>query len=440
MVVWFFASCAAPEFEPIVGDPAAGWDVLRYGDFVGAGVPADLWFSLPARGADPENLLQRVGPSADLQRSYNLFAAENGVEVVGGITCMGCHAGEVDGTFVPGLGDPRVDFSSDVGARLFPLVESLLATRYGDDSPEAEAAAPFVRGGKVVAPATVTPFAGVNPAFSLERAAAAHREPHTLAWLDEPSYEIPETPIWSDTPPLWHAKRKRALYWTGLGQGERDRLILQISVVAVEDATQAASILPDFADVVAWLQQLEPPPYPRDVDTALASDGEATFVEHCSRCHGTYGKDSSYPEITVPLDEIGTDPVYARAFGDTPFVAWLAESWFGSTGGAVPSDDDLGYVAPPLDGIWATAPYFHNGSVPDLASVLDPSRRPSAWRRDPVDSSLDHDTMGLPWTEGPEDAWRYDTSVSGADNGGHRYGEALTPGERTAVLEYLKTL
>jgi len=30
-----------------------------------------------------------------------------------------------------------------------------------------------------------------------------------------------------------------------------------------------------------------------------------------------------------------------------------------------------GYQAPPLDGVWATAPYFHNGSVPTIADVLD---------------------------------------------------------------------
>jgi hypothetical protein len=42
----------------------------------------------------------------------------------------------------------------------------------------------------------------------------------------------------------------------------------------------------------------------------------------------------------------------------------------------------LGYVAPPLDGVWATAPYLHNGSVPTLAALLDTRNRPTYWRHE----------------------------------------------------------
>lgn len=41
----------------------------------------------------------------------------------------------------------------------------------------------------------------------------------------------------------------------------------------------------------------------------------------------------------------------------------------------------VGYVTPPLHGVWASAPYFHNGSVPDVWSVLKPDERPNVWRR-----------------------------------------------------------
>ena len=36
---------------------------------------------------------------------------------------------------------------------------------------------------------------------------------------------------------------------------------------------------------------------------------------------------------------------------------------------------------PPLDGVWATAPYLHNGSVPTLEAVLKSSDRPALWQR-----------------------------------------------------------
>ena len=53
----------------------------------------------------------------------------------------------------------------------------------------------------------------------------------------------------------------------------------------------------------------------------------------------------------------------------------------------VTADPVPGYTAPPLDGIWATGPFLHNGSVPNLALVLDSTRRPTYWRRVDFDST-----------------------------------------------------
>ncbi|MEM8757939.1 MAG: hypothetical protein AAGF47_09175, partial [Planctomycetota bacterium] len=71
-------------------------------------------------------------------------------------------------------------------------------------------------------------------------------------------------------------------------------------------------------------------------------------------------------------------------------VGWFNRSWFAADG-TTKADATLGYVAPPLDGVWATAPYLHNGSMPDLAGVLDSRRRPERWTRsfDSRDYSLD---------------------------------------------------
>jgi len=110
-----------------------------------------------------------------------------------------------------------------------------------------------------------------------------------------------------------------------------------------------------------------------------------------------------------------------------------------------------GYVAPPLDGIWATAPFLHNASVPTLELVLNSLERPTYWRRENLESTnFDEEAGGwryiaLPY--GQRDASSdenvvmiYDTTFFSQDNGGHNYGDHYTDAERRAVIEYLKTL
>jgi len=424
------------------GDAARGWDVLRYGGYVGGGVPKDLWFEYI--GGSSANLLEREGDSAKLSPGFNLFTTPEGVEVVGGVACLGCHAGYVDGQFVPGLGNTFVDYTDDTTA-YYDLLQALVDGRYGDESPEHVAAERFVRGAKAAAPYIITPFAGVSPAFSIERAVVTWRDPATLEWLDEPIYEVPETVPASDTPPWWHVKKKLSLYYNGMGRGDFARLIEQTGVVAIINAEHAEAIDQDFNDVLAYLLSVEPPAYPEAIDTSLAADGQLVFEAHCAACHGTYSEDPSaetYPGQRVDVAEVGTDPVYAEELAYAPFNEWLEASWYGQGAWAAEFDAALGYVAPPLDGIWATAPYLHNGSVPDLVALLDSGERPTLWSRSLSSARWDFTRVGLPW-EAETEATRvetYDTRQRGFGNGGHTYGDDLSADARGAVLEYLKTL
>ena len=158
----------------------------------------------------------------------------------------------------------------------------------------------------------------------------------------------------------------------------------------------------------------------------------------------------------MPIAEIGTDRVRFDALADAERLA-LNESWFGHFGGdAKPLGDrqqPAGYVAPPLDGIWATAPYFHNGSVPTLWHLLHPESRPEVWRRTPTGYDdrrvgLEVETVsaaafaerlaaGLPADERRQ---FFDTQQPGKSAAGHDYPAALSEAERTALLEYLKSL
>jgi hypothetical protein len=106
-----------------------------------------------------------------------------------------------------------------------------------------------------------------------------------------------------------------------------------------------------------------------------------------------------------------------------------------------------GYVAPPLDGIWASAPYFHNGSVPTLWHLLRPEQRPAIWLRTAL--RLDTSRIGLevgsvdsiPKRLKPaERRWYFDTKQFGKSSTGHDFPNSLTEAERDDLLEYLKTL
>lgn len=94
-----------------------------------------------------------------------------------------------------------------------------------------------------------------------------------------------------------------------------------------------------------------------------------------------------------------------------------------------------GYANMPLDGIWMRAPYLHNGSVPTLSDLLTPpTERPEKFFRGCA--NFDPVAVGFICTDGFE----FDTTLVGNDNGGHVYGTDLPADEKTALLEYLKSL
>ena len=146
----------------------------------------------------------------------------------------------------------------------------------------------------------------------------------------------------------------------------------------------------------------------------------------------------------IPTAVVGTDGALAGHAGQfaAPHRRWFNRSFYGEIARLEPGD---GYVAPPLDGVWATAPYLHNGSVQTLAELLDSRRRRPRFRLHRGADAYDLDEVG--WRSddtdapaGTTDKWIYDAARPGAGNQGHTFGDDLTPDERKAVIEYLKTL
>ena len=100
------------------------------------------------------------------------------------------------------------------------------------------------------------------------------------------------------------------------------------------------------------------------------------------------------------------------------------------------------YESRVLQGIWAAAPYLHNGSVPTLAQLLTPAaQRVTSFA---VGPDYDQVNIGLAATQ-PESSYTFqatgcDDLNSGNSNCGHEYGTTLSAANKTALLEYLKTL
>jgi hypothetical protein len=96
------------------------------------------------------------------------------------------------------------------------------------------------------------------------------------------------------------------------------------------------------------------------------------------------------------------------------------------------------YRAAPLAGVWATPPYLHNSSVPNLYELLLPpeKRSKSFYLGNP-----EFDPAKVGYVTAPfEGGYRYDTTRPGYSNQGHTYGTNISEEDRLALVEYLKTL
>nr|WP_064494795.1 di-heme-cytochrome C peroxidase [Pseudomonas chengduensis] len=248
------------------------------------------------------------------------------------------------------------------------------------------------------------------------------------------------------------------------------------------------------------------------VDLPLASRGKALYTENCAYCHAPNPKprdqrlapsrDPEWKMRVVPISIVGTDPTTADNIADHRFdisrLGWtkaelskldvrlygasLDEVDFKSISSAkglayitayvenrayqdagigprqrkemdgyglpIGVQEKRGYKARPLDGIWATPPFLHNGSVPNLFELLSPvyERQAQFWV-----GNFDFDPVRVGYRSDKfPGGFLLDTRVTGNGNGGHEFrdgcrqegviGRALSPDERLALIEYLKVL
>lgn len=467
------AAAQLPAEPQVDGDAALGRDLLLGGDYMTCGVPYKVWQAVPdviaggfgGAGAAPR-IDDRPGKNAAMPYFLNVFTApDDGAEVVNG-NCLMCHGGVAEGQLTIGLGNATADFTRGAGGGVagVPLTDALLDL-LGLDAAERGQLRKIGARGAALGPLTHMRTIGMNPAELFAVILMVHHDRETLAWSDTPytpltAYDgaggtIADPRLTSDPPPWWRVHKKHALFYNGMARGDHRGTMALATSVCVDDVARARTVDEQFRHIQAFVRSVRAPAWSRAVDDALAARGRTVFERDCAACHGTYAareEDDTYPNLLVPLDVIGTDPAVANAgvVQSPQLVEWYNGSFYGSVTRMEPNDPFPGYMPPPLDGIWATAPYLHNGSVPTVELVLNSRARPRRWRRVDLDSRhLDETALGWPWTEvgTPQDdlpeaerPFVYDTTHWSQSNAGHPFGDHLTDAERRAVIEYLKTL
>jgi mono/diheme cytochrome c family protein len=254
---------------------------------------------------------------------------------------------------------------------------------------------------------------------------------------------------------------------------------------------------------------LKSPKWPGDIlppiDQKLAAQGAELYKTHCQECHRPPVTSEAFYDFNnkdwwtkneigeailkvenIPISHIGTDPAQAADMANRtvaiPANLDIRETSFALALGAVVEKTvnyiydqkkppmsaaerqaadgnmknklrkDLAYKVRPLNGVWATPPYLHNGSVPTIEDLLgDPEKRPAKFYL----GSREYDPVKLGYKTDPiTNGFEFDTSIRGNSNRGHEFrkdynknkeikgviGPALSADDRKALIEYLKTL
>lgn len=249
-----------------------------------------------------------------------------------------------------------------------------------------------------------------------------------------------------DFPSIWNQAKREGmqLHWDGNNTSveERNR--------SAAFGTGAMPVTLDRASVKrmeAWLwDKAKQPAYPFPIDRDLAARGAPIYARICAECHGASGTDFTGERVgqVVPIADIATDRhrldsyTFDLAANQNNLYAGFPEERFRHF------RKTYGYANMPLDGVWLRAPYLHNGSVPSLRDLLNPSRdRPTVFYRG--NTVYDQRNVGFVADVAEQDGrrfFRYDTRRPGNGNRGHEgaiYGTELSPGEKDAIVEYMKT-
>lgn len=288
---------------------------------------------------------------------------------------------------------------------------------------------------------------------------------------------FPPGPGIADIMSVWQQSDRTYAQWDG---NLKNKLTRNLGAELGVAGDPRAVNFPNALVTTGFVEKLPAPAYPFKVDMIKAATGKKIYDQACASCHES--------EAFIPLDKVGTEP--GRALGLTKDTRLLLTAALRAACTdkslpdcqapdhelVVPREDKPGYLSLPLDGIWARAPYLHNGSVPTLWHLLLPEERPEEFQLN--DFNYDEKFVGFSWRlKGGEDEENprqndrpnqnapekslessnskallqpviYDTTIPGLSRQGHADKAMFNggidfrkePAKLDALLEYLKTL
>ena len=411
-----------------------------------AGVPYEIWRALPracAGKTDARAAYGEFGLIWEPRRATPIgMPLETAIVPRVGVNCALCHVGQVEGPqgkvlTLAGAPNTRFDLQRYLGF-LFDCAQGPNFTA------DAILAANAAEGGKLgpldreiyrrlIVPQTRKALLRQRRELSFMAGQTAWG-PGRAAGFQPAKAQVLRQPFDGtldvvDIPSLWAmgARDGQGLHWDGANTSLHEVFLNS----GIGNGASGASLNRPYLDRnEAWTRTLRPARYPFAIDRTLAAQGEPVFARDCGQCHAPGGLKTGQ---VIPIRTLGTDrnrldsmtaETVAR-FNSLDGYAWRY-SHFRKT---------RGYVAAPLDGIWARAPYLHNGSVRTLAQLLQPpDRRAASFRR----GSPRYDPAAMGFADAGPGV--LDTAEPGNAASGHLWGTALADGERTALIEYLKTL
>jgi hypothetical protein len=269
-----------------------------------------------------------------------------------------------------------------------------------------------------------------------------------------------------DIPRIWRLHDIHRYHWDGDTNSLIERNVGQAVVIgAVIDPHNGQSTI-----LIQYIQTLEdlagkilPPPWPLgpiDVDAGPGAHGRDLFVANCLGCHGLGNDGGTSPydvktdvlrihNFSLPMD--GGGSFHAALKSELDLVMKQAYAYADAAADAQedPSKTIINapqqYANRSLDGVWATAPYLHNGSVASLADLLEPASARSSLVT--VGGRVyDTDRVGYAPAPGAfsRDGGAKGDSMCDPDSGttacGHPYGTELSADDKKALLEYLESL